>query len=240
MKTIDGLFFHEFILLVLGVLLFITLLIILIVFVIQKRQLKELILLFLLPVLMIGYPSIQKIVYDNGVLSIEKYATEMANDSTDSDQRSKLEMKLKIIERRPTMNYNTLMEFGKAQAILGDTVKAEKFIDKALLISPGFSEARMLQERFNTPQVQIEKLITKIEENPGNTSLKTELENKMSDFTTTPNSTASILTTAASAHASLGDTAKVLIFANSALNKNINNTEATTLKKRFSKESVHR
>lgn len=240
MKTIDGLYFYEFILLVLGILLFITILVILIVFVIQKRSLKELFIFFFLSIIMIGYPSIQKIVYDNGIVTIEKYATAIAKDPSNSDQRSKLEMTLKKIERRQTMNYKTLIEFGKAQAILGDTVRAEKLVDRALRISPDFSEARMLQTKFNTPQVQIEKLIAEIKENPGNTSLKTELETKISSFAMAPDSNASVLTTAATAHASLGDTAKVLLFANSALNKDINNTEAAALKKRFSKETVHK
>jgi len=74
LKTIDGLYFHELVLLVLGILLFIAILVLLIIFAIQKRPLKELVIFLFVSVIMIGYPSIQKIVYDNGVITVEKLA----------------------------------------------------------------------------------------------------------------------------------------------------------------------
>ena len=240
MKTIDGLYFYEFILLVLGVLLFITMLVILIVFVIQRRGLKELIIFFFLPVIMIGYPSIQKIKYENGVISLEKQAKEVALDPKNNEARNNLKQTLEEIENRPSSNSKSLVTFGKAQAVLGDTVKAEKFVDRALRISPNLSEAKKLQSQFNTNQVQIERIISDIKENPGDLAKKTELKNKISNFAVTPNPSVSVLTTAAKAHASLGDTAKTLKFVNATLNKDMNNTEAKKLRDRFSKKSVYK
>lgn len=231
MKTIDGLYFYEFILLILGVLLFVTLLIILVVFVIQKRQLKELLVFFLLPVLMIGYPSIQKINYDKGVISIETQSREVAKNSQDPVSRENLKQNLKNIENRPNSNPESLLKFGRAQAILGDTVRAEKLVDRALNISPGLSEAKKLQSQFNTPQVQIEKIISEIKENPGNISKKTELKDKLTKFIIAPDANASVLMTAAKTHAALGDTSKAVSFANAALKKDVSNKDAVELKK---------
>lgn len=233
MKTTDGLYFHELVLLGLGILLFITILILLIIFAVQKRRLRELILFFFVSIIMIGYPSIQKIVYDNGVVTIEKYSKTDAQSPPDSDRQSKMEVTLRKIERRPTSNSGALLDFGKVQAMLGDTVKAEKLVNRALLISPDFSEAQRLKSEFNTPQVQVEKMITEIENNPGNTSTINELEKKISSLQINANSGSSVMTTAAKAQILLGDTSKAISLTNRALQKNSENTEAAALKKRI-------
>jgi len=238
MKVIDGLYFHELILLVLGILLFIAILVLLIIYAAQKRPVKELVLFFLVSVIMIGYPSIQKIVYDNGVITVEKLAKAISKDPSDGEQRNELEMKMRKMEKRAGKDPETLVEFGKAQAILGDTVNADRYVGKALRISPDFSDAKELQTRFNTPQVQIQKIMTEFEKNPENTEVKTELENKVSNFAVAPGSNASVMITASKAHALLGDTIKALLLADSALQKDNKNVEAAALKKRFSTNRI--
>jgi len=235
MKLIDGLYFHELVLLGLGILLFITILILLIIFAVQKRRLRELVLFFFLSIIMIGYPSIQKIVYDNGVVTIDKYAKTDTQFPPDSTRQSQMEIAMGKIEGRPTSNSKTILDLGKVHAILGDTVKAEKLVDRALLISPDFSEARKLQAEFNTPQVQIEKMITEIEKNPGNITTRNELEKKISSLQITSNSGSSVMTTAAKAQILLGDTSKAIALTNRALQKDSENIEATALRKRITK-----
>jgi hypothetical protein len=238
MKLIDGLYFYELVLLGLGTLLFITDLILLIIFASQKRRLRDLLLFFFISVIMIGYPSIQKIVYDNGVLTIEKLARGVSQDPSDSVQRNKLEMAILKMEPRSGKDPETLVELGKAQAALGDTVKAEKYVGKALNISPELSEAKKLQIQFNTPQVQLEKIITQVEENPSNTAAKIELENKVTEMAVNPGSNSAVMTSAAKAHILLGDTVKAMSLTESALHKDIRNEEAVALKRKFSSKYI--
>jgi len=145
---------------------------------------------------------------------------------------------MKNLENRAVKDSKTLVQFGKAQAILGDTVKAEKYIDNALRISPDLTEAKTLQAQYNTPQVQIEKIITEVEKNPANPAIKKELENRVTNFVLPPGSNASVRTTAAKAHALLGDTSRALSLADSALHKDVKNTEAVDLKNGYSKKRI--
>lgn len=240
MKLLDGLFFYEIVLLGLGILLFITVLILLIIFAGQKRPLKDLILFFLVSIIMIGYPSIQKIVYDNGVITVEKLAKGVSQNPADSVQRNELETTIRKMESRSVKDPETLVELGKAQAALGDTVKAERYIGKALLISPELSEAKILRTQFNTPQVQLEKIITEVEENPLDSAVKIKLENKVTDMPVTPGSNAAVMTTAAKAHVLLGDTAKAISYTESALRKDNKNEEAVALKRKISSKYIPR
>jgi len=238
MKIFDGLYFYELILLILGTLLFVTLLVILVVFVIQKRHLKELLAFFIMPIIMIGYPSIQKIKYDNGVFTFEKAERDFAKDPQNLEARNILNQNLSSISKRPNSNPELLLSFGKAQAVLGDTVQAKELVDRALNISPELSEARNLQKKFDTPQVRIENMISEIEARPDDNAKKAELKEMITNYNITSSANSSALMTAAKSHAILADTAKARTFVNEALKKDANNAEALKLKRNILRTSV--
>jgi hypothetical protein len=145
MKLFDGLYSYEIILLCLGILFFLILVVMLIIYVVQKRSVKELTIYFLVAIIMIAYPSIQKISYDNGVLTFETKAKEVEQDPANSTKRNQLETALSKIENRPTQNSQRLVNYGKAYGLLGDTTKALSFANASLkkdIKNPGAADLK--------------------------------------------------------------------------------------------------
>ncbi|HXF48798.1 MAG TPA: hypothetical protein VNL73_05165 [Verrucomicrobiae bacterium] len=148
MSSFDGLLFHEKVLLVLGAVLFAVLLFILVYYAIHKRSLKSLLAFFLLPIAMIGYPSIQKISYSDGVLEVEKQTGEAEANPRDSVTRNTLKTNLRQLEQRPTANPDVLLKFAKANAAIGDTTNAVRLADSVLKIQPNLRQAVMLKRNL--------------------------------------------------------------------------------------------
>jgi len=151
MQFFEGLLFYELVLLVLGVLLFLVLLFALIYSIIKKRDLKVLALFFVLSIIMIGYPSIQKIKFDNGVVELEKRTRELKENPANTAAQNELTKSLSEIEKRPTTNPTTLVKIADAQAAIGDTAKALKNIRDALAVQPDLPQANRLRKRIETP-----------------------------------------------------------------------------------------
>jgi tetratricopeptide (TPR) repeat protein len=230
---INGLYSYEMILLVLGVILFITLLVILIIFAAQRRSLKGLVAFFLLPLVMIGFPGIQKITYENGVLSIEKLTDTVAQHPDNVIAREKLKAAIAVSEKRPNSDPAIFLKFSKAQAVLGDTIKAITSAEQALRIAPHLLDAENLIHRYSTPRVRIERMAGELEKNPNDHVLRTQLAGELSHYSVSDTNNALSLTTAAQAHAVLKDTAKALELANSVLRRDHKNQLAVEIQRRM-------
>ncbi|MEO8399370.1 MAG: hypothetical protein ABI550_06075, partial [Ignavibacteriaceae bacterium] len=217
MQIPDGLYFYEFILLILGVLLFTALLIILIIYAAKGRELKVLLPFFIIPILMIGFPGYQKISYDNGVVTIEKKLEELAKNPSDSSARKDIQNTIADIENRPTSNTETLINVGKGSAAVGDTVKALSFINDAIKLEPNLSEAKRLKKLYSTPPVNIEKLSSDLQNNPNNITLRRDLQKEVNNYKDSSHLSAASYENISTAHLVLGDTTKALKYADSAL-----------------------
>jgi hypothetical protein len=145
MKIFNGLTGGEIILLVLGIILFLALLFILIYMVLNKRNFKYLIGFFLVPVLMIGFSSIKKISYDNGVIDIEKETKQVNNNPNDKVARKILFENIENMESRASSDPSALVTISKARLSLGDTVKAHQSVNKAFKLKPDLVPARNLK-----------------------------------------------------------------------------------------------
>ena len=146
MKIPEGLFYYEYILLLLGIALFLVMLVLLILFALQKRQLKQLTFFFLIPIIMIGFPGIQKIKYEDGALEIEKYITQLNASGNNREVETELRDKLQKFEKRAQTNPNSSTLFGQAYASVGDTLRAMEYINTALSIAPQHVEAKQLMK----------------------------------------------------------------------------------------------
>lgn len=237
----DGMYFFEYVLMVLGIIFFVCLLIILIIFTFQKRSLKQLFLLFLLSIIMIGYPSIQKITYDNGVLSIEKYNNLLANSPQDSIARKELEKTLEKIEKRTVTNPQTLTKLGQGYAILGDTLKAIDLLDGALLVDSNFKEAKDMQQKYNTRGVKIDRLTIEVTDNPDNQQAKTVLKNEINILENVPSLNDISLQRIINSSAALGDTVRVMRYIDSLkANTQEELNKVNNLRKRFGGNRIDR
>lgn len=86
-----GLNLYESVLLVLGIVLFVALLVALLRNVFKNQPYAALLPAFLLPVAMIGYPSIQSIQYNNGLVEIQKATDQVAAHPNDVQARAALQ-----------------------------------------------------------------------------------------------------------------------------------------------------
>ncbi len=136
MSLFEGLFIYEIVFLVLGVLFFLVLLFILVYFVVKNRRIKWLVPLFLISFTMIGFPGIQKIKFENGMLEIERSTQKVEQNPGDSAAKKELANKLSKIENRPVLNPLTIKKLEKAFTVIGDTRKATILKDKLRIIKP--------------------------------------------------------------------------------------------------------
>jgi len=148
MMIFDGLHIYETVLLVLGALLFLVLLFVLVYLVLKKRAVKGVVPLFLVSIVMMGFPGIQKIRFDNGVLEIDKLAKQVDANPNDKAARDELKNKLTAIETRPVASPRATLAIAKAQTAVGEKEKARANLESVLKQRPSLLEARKLEERL--------------------------------------------------------------------------------------------
>src|SRR5437870_13652772 len=90
-SVVEGLQFYEVVLLGLGVVFFFVLVVILVVLVSQNRNIKPLFLFFVVPVLMIGFPAISKIKFDQNGLELDKTTRALIQNPSNVAIKAKLE-----------------------------------------------------------------------------------------------------------------------------------------------------
>ena len=130
MNAFDGLHLYEVVLLILGVLLFLALLTILIIWALRNRSIKPLLLFFIIPILMIGFPAISKIKFDKDGVEINKLTKEVVEDPSNPALKSKLENLVQEVKPRAGDSQNGLVKVARAEAVLGNHEKAVKTLDQ--------------------------------------------------------------------------------------------------------------
>jgi cytochrome c-type biogenesis protein CcmH/NrfG len=233
MQLPDGMYLYEFVLLILGVLLFVVLLIVLIFFAAQKRPLKVLSTFFVFPIVMIGFPSYQKITFDKDVITIEKTAHELSTNPTNVAARQELQKTLASVEARSESNPQILLKIGQAQAALGDTIKALTVVDSALRLNPKVPDGILLKNEFSAPLERLQNRAHEVATHPGDQAAKMNLVRDLAALERTGNKSNAVLVAAANAHASIGDTMKAKILLDSVLKRDANHPEALNLRRKL-------
>jgi hypothetical protein len=108
----EGIYDYQLILLALGVLLFVVLLFLLIFSVVKKRPLKGLFLFFILPIIMIGFPAIQKISFQNLSDELDK-AVKVAEKNRTPENKKLLAAKLDEMDKQPHLSESRKNELNK-------------------------------------------------------------------------------------------------------------------------------
>jgi len=233
MDQLDGLLFYEKVLMGLGVLLFLALLCILIFKAVKGQSLKVILGAFLIPIVMIGWPSIEKIKYDNGVIEIVKLTREAEANPGDTATRQALASALREVEDAPVSNPNTLLKFSNAHAAIGDTAKAIEYADLALDKKPDFMLAAERRDILATPRKKIEQETQKVLSDPADSAARSRLSEHIANFSNSKVVSPETFLTIAKGQAAIGDTGKALMFIDSVLSRNPASTEGKNLKKQF-------
>jgi len=229
MSLFDGLYAYEVVLLVLGVVLFLLLAVLLVLLVVRGKAYTAMLGFFALPIAMIGYPSIQKISFQDGAVTIDKTTTQLQAAPTDATLRSSLEKQVDSLASRPTADPTALTSIAKAQFALGNHAAAETTLQKALQASPALPEAVKLKQRIDTDKA-LTTLTSQVEQQPNDTAAKQKLADTVAQAAPLKIANPGFLAHMAIAHAVLGDKAKAEAFAGTALKINPNLAEANKLK----------
>ncbi len=127
----DGLLLYEVTLLILGVILFLILSIGLLYYIIKKEQIAKLLAFFIIPIVMIGYPSINQISISNDKIELTKYQQQLIENPDDSVAMKKVETITEKLEERAT-SPKDLVQVSTSNLLLGNNVKAVNLANKAL------------------------------------------------------------------------------------------------------------
>jgi len=141
----EGLYSYEKVLMVLGIVLFALLAGALVVFIVQKRRLGPLYPFFLLPLVMIGFPAFQKISYENGKLSMEKYVRQVADNPKDEQARVNLQASIGKIEPRAAADPKAGLMVARAFQSLNEPQRALAQVDSVLRVNPRMPQALQLR-----------------------------------------------------------------------------------------------
>lgn len=165
MSIFNGLYGYERVMMVLGILLFVVLLFVLLRNVIKDKPVGALSFFFMLPILMIGFPSFQKISYNDGKLELDKAAHSLAADPTDSASRRQVESDVQKLQGRAEGDPKGLVALASAHWALGNYDSCQRLTQKALQLAPADTAVRqqvaVLQTKIdlhNQFKTNIEKL----------------------------------------------------------------------------------
>jgi hypothetical protein len=148
MNLFDGLHLYEIVLLILGSVLFLVLLVILITFVIQRRSITVLLPFLIASVLMIGFPAVSKVRFDENGIEIDKAALALARNPSDEAAKRKLETLVAEAKPRAAESAEGLVKIARAEAVLGNSGKAVDTLNQALNRNPELEAAKDLKSRL--------------------------------------------------------------------------------------------
>jgi tetratricopeptide (TPR) repeat protein len=181
MNVFDGLYGYEVILLVLGVVFFVALIVAFLVQIMRTQQYGKLLPFFALPIIMIGYPGIEKIKVTGSGVEIEKKYHDLQRDPTNEEARQELADAVEKVADRPISNPRLNAIIAQAQFALGDDVAASERVDKVLRENPRQPTALALRRHINLDR-RLGDLTVRAEQNPNDTSATSRLQSTVSEI----------------------------------------------------------
>ncbi len=109
MTILEGLYGYEQALLFLGAVLFALAAFVVIYSVLKKEKIVRSIPLFVVSIVMVGFPSIEKIEFENDKLAIHKQVHELSKSPRDEQLKSSLQKKILKVSERPNLAQETLL-----------------------------------------------------------------------------------------------------------------------------------
>ena len=175
MTLFDGLHPFEILLAGAGCLLFIVLVPLLARQVLKDKPYNSLLAFFALPVVMIGWPSIQKVKLTQDSIELEKMTDALKEHPSDSALRERVGAQVKQLQVRPVSDPLVVTTIARAQLELGDQAGSESTVEKGLQTTP---EAPGLKDLKNKIQLykQLTDLTNTVEKDPSNAAAKSQLQ----------------------------------------------------------------
>jgi len=147
---LDGLLFYEVILMILGVGLFVFALVAGAYYVRHDKDLKAIAVLIALSIVMLGYPSIQKISISKDLVEIDKTTEEVAQGTNNNNEEAKQELRktLDKVEGRKITNPTDALTIARGYKTVGDRDAALRVLDRSILENPNEPRLRQLRSQI--------------------------------------------------------------------------------------------
>ncbi len=127
-KITDGLKLHEVLMLGFGSLMFLVMLVLLVMFAVRKRSLKQLLFYFGIAVLMLGWPSLQKIKIDGKgvelVTTLEQY-----EEKPSEENKKKVEDLVGELKNRDVKKPDVVKKIARAEFMIGRSQESLQTIE---------------------------------------------------------------------------------------------------------------
>jgi hypothetical protein len=127
-KITDGLKLYEALMLCFGSLMFLVMLVLLVLFAVRKRPLKQLLVYFGVAVLMLGWPSLQKIKIDKTGVEVEKTAEQYAQEPT-AENKKKVADLIEELKGRKVKDPDVVEKIARAEFMIGRTQESLQTIE---------------------------------------------------------------------------------------------------------------
>jgi hypothetical protein len=200
----DGLYLFEWVLLVLGVILFVVLVIAFFYQLVHNRSVGVLLAFFIIPIAMIGYSSLQSIQISDNTVSLEKKTDAVLSNPADSTARTELQQQVDKLRSRPYSDPATLTVLAKADFALGNDQAAKSNLEKALQKDPQLQTAKQLQIKIDSLD-RLAPLTAQVKSNPTDEKAKAELNQTLNTVAQQPVANPAALLKVAQAQATLGN-----------------------------------
>ena len=232
MPTLDGLYPFEKLMLYLGAGFFVALAFALIFLALRSKPFVKLLPFFLIPVLMMAWPSIQSVEFSDNAVTIQKSLDSLSSDNPDPAATASLKVAVGNVAARPSSDPATLTLLARASLALGDTKAASARIEQALAIDPKFSAAADVKDRLEA-QPKLQELTKRVEADPKDEATKQQLQQTIATVKKVPVVNPATLTEVANAEAAVGNKPQATTTVNKALKIDPKLTQAVQLKQKL-------
>ena len=232
MPLLDGLYPYEVLLAGAGILLFVVVLFLFVRQVLAQKPYGGLLMFYFLSVVMIGWPSIQKVQIGEDSVSLEKNTTALQQNPKDAKLRETVASQVRKMSGRPITDPGIATRIATAQLELGDPAASEATVDKVLAAAPKAAGPLEVKNRILLNK-RLKDLTAKVEADPGNATAKTELKEVASSAAKVATANPDFVNTAAAAELAIGNMAKAAELNSKALVIDPNRTGAIQLRQRI-------
>lgn len=197
-KLFTGLSALELVLMGMGVVIFLALVFLLVWSVMKSRPITSFLPFFLIPIIMVGYPSITAIRFSEGVLEINKIAQQV--DEHPADTAAATALKAAVAQMtasdRLYQSSSALAAVAKAQAALGKYDSASLYLKKAAALDPGAEEvsavSKDLQQKIRVRETFSRNIdilagqLQTLDRSPGDTASVRRITHMLNDIEPPP------------------------------------------------------
>jgi hypothetical protein len=199
MKLLEGVLLHELVLMILGFIAGLVLLFSFLQSVQRNKPNYKSIYALMMPVVMIGYPSIQRVQFENGIINIEKVSKEVEKNPLDTVLQQQLLISLKKLENQPSRVNESpaaLSAFAQAQLALGRYDSAQVLIGRATHLdstSTTVVQAKQsvkkkteVKKKFDQKVKQVDKQLKVLEKQPQNGVIRDSIAQALKEVSHDP------------------------------------------------------